>query len=188
VSAPDRSFSVDEKKVVAGTLIGFRSWRLTPDLKLAPIASFPMVWEPGVNKAVHFNDAGGGYYGYHIYMPTPEQDHTPRLACKCGFYGYFKNPLGISPFQAGHISGIVEAWGDCVVGDAGFRAQYAIVRALVRQSHLESTTVAQRADLVEEATQQELAAYYNVPLLASKEEAVEQYRKYFQLSEPEVTT
>lgn len=113
---------------VGRPLRGWREWALTPDgLRGAQ----GRLWKPGVNAAqchgkhavmlqvldVVFADAG---------IDTP--DHVVEPWCTCGLYSW-RRPDRISARTA-KVAGVVELWGRVLIGEDGYRAQYARVVAL----------------------------------------------------------
>jgi hypothetical protein len=58
----------------------------------------------------------------------PRTDEHPMTSCKCGFYGYYdgSNDYG----KPARVSGVVEGYGEVVVGTRGFRATKARIVAL----------------------------------------------------------
>jgi hypothetical protein len=133
-SQGDREFG-QEEKLVPGTILGFRSWKVSIDMDLMPVNPFPQAWVPGINEAMCWVGKGLGY-GPWRYAATnrPTNEHKPNKKCHCGFYAYTQDPLESSQYRDGNMCGIIEAWGTCVVGEKGFRAQYAVIRALCQSA------------------------------------------------------
>lgn len=85
-----------------------------------------------------------------------EWDHpAPQENCGCGWYGIFEPP-------GGGAVGLFRAWGKIIVHPNGFRAEWAEIVCLVG----ERTKKLERA-----------AAYYEIPLFESRDEAVAYARK-----------
>lgn len=60
-----------------------------------------------------------------------DSSHIGTLRCECGFYGYFDE--GSNPYhtKGDTIRGLIEAYGRLTVGTRGFRAEKAVIVALV---------------------------------------------------------
>lgn len=77
-------------------------------------------WRPGVNEAACFAQAGH------------RQGQVPHKKCSCGFWG-IADPRDI-PFTRNsdnHAWGLIEMWGRIVIGNLGFRSQYAKIIQLI---------------------------------------------------------
>lgn len=124
--------------LVAGSVIGLRSWRVVHgDLMPLTVQSAPP-WRPGVNEC-------------RCYVNVPElhrpcvpgcpacleaialaaNGHTFDARCVCGFYGVFRPDSVPFGMRSGFvIAGVVEVYGRMVLGPTGFKASKARVLAL----------------------------------------------------------
>lgn len=115
-----------ESKFATGTIFGLRSWKIGYPDKLYPHNWYGQIdrwpaWKKGTNvSACQLEYARGGSC----------ETRKPSKVCSCGFYAYFLESEKDTYKTAGTISGVIEAWGAMVVGDEGFRAEKAMIRAL----------------------------------------------------------
>ena len=142
---------------VGPPLRGWREWALTAD---GLRGSQGRLWSPGVNTArchgkhaitLRVLDEALSRAG--IAAPI----HTVEPWCTCGLYSW-KRPDRISGRTA-KVAGVVELWGRVLIGEHGFRAQYARVVAIcgppggadgagpARPTHGERSAVAARYDV-----------------------------------------
>lgn len=123
-----------DRPLVAGSLIGLRAFTVDQLGRLRG-PHIQTVFTPRLNEA---RCAAKGYTivdGYHrpdnvLLRPTPE--HTiGSIDCRCGFYAYFD---GTNDYHTpgATIEALIEGFGVCTVGGAGFRASKARLVALVR--------------------------------------------------------
>jgi len=129
-------FDAKEHELVPGVLRGYRQWRVAPDGLLA--CNFPVRWDRGINTAIHF---GGGYVysdgttsthrgaGNFFRDRFPDEREAPVKGCTCGFYA-LHDPRDISTGPAGWVGGSIKAYGRVILGDLGFKAQYAEIESL----------------------------------------------------------
>ena len=104
----------------AGSIYGVRAFKPNKFTGALHAVHAEYIWKPGENQSFCLNS-----------MPWMSQAyHTPRLGCTCGFYAYYngKNDYHSPPAT---ISGVIEGYGDCVVGDYGFQAGKAKIVGLV---------------------------------------------------------
>lgn len=113
----DPSFSGLE--FAAGTAKGARSFRVDELGRLTGI-HFPQVWTPGENVAE-----------CRASEPHKEGGFPD---CRCGFYGYYDGSNNY--YRAGYISGVVEGYGEAVMGSRGFRVMKARIVALSVDSNV----------------------------------------------------
>lgn len=118
-----------------------------------PIASrdylYP-TWRPGVNCATCRLDNWPSDYGRHT-------NPAPSVNCRCGFWGLAdatRVPTECWRSKFDFVSGIVKMWGRIVVGEYGFRAEYASVERLFHDGRRRTNAY---------AAIQELATFYGVP-------------------------
>jgi hypothetical protein len=112
---------VSAAPLLPGTLYGLRTWRVvTPDGRpelAGPYQHTP--WPAG--EPVRAVCSHGGVHS----APAPD--------CQCGVHALHPRPKSARRVLAGRgdIPGVVEAWGDVEVHEAGFRAAYGRPYALV---------------------------------------------------------
>lgn len=111
------------RPLVVGTLRGYRTWRsgrTNPDglLPLTAVTRREIPWGV-VTTAV-------------CAAPTDAVEHqhaAPADGCACGIYGWYRpDDTAILPSS---VFGVVEASGRVLLGDRGFRAERARIRAVV---------------------------------------------------------
>lgn len=113
---------------IGAPLRGWREWGLGPDGIRGALGKR---WRPGVNVAQ--------CHGPHATMlrvlddmlvaaGLPAPRHVVEPWCTCGLYSWRRpDRIGSRPDK---ITGVVEMWGRVLVGEHGFRAEYARVVAL----------------------------------------------------------
>jgi len=119
------------QEFVAGSALGYRRFYVDRYGRLRGIA-YQEIWTPDENTAV---------CGVVGRMPSKNRvaEHMP--SCTCGFYSYHSGRAKgyVKPrltFDSGtgrasiEVGGIVENYGHTIVGDKGFRSQYARIVAL----------------------------------------------------------
>lgn len=91
---------------------------------------------------------------------------APDANCRCGLYAkYLPQNLGGYPksgLSVNKIPGVIDAWGNTILGTAGFRAQKAVIRALWIEPSIEPFIRA-------------AGEFYQVPVFDTLEEAVEAF-------------
>lgn len=122
-----------------GSVRGARAFRVDEHGMLRGIF-YRQAWTPGENTAVcrrrqHYVMPmfGGAQTGidYDAKMPDIESGHM--AGCQCGFYGFYEgsndyNRQGNASVE--YVSGVIEGWGETVLGTRGFRCQKARLIAL----------------------------------------------------------
>jgi len=102
------------KEFAATSAKGARSFKIDPLGRLTGI-HYRQVWTPGENQAECRADLGN-----HAEGQFPQ--------CRCGFYGYYD---GSNDYHdRGLVSGVVEGYGEAVLGSQGFRVMKARILAL----------------------------------------------------------
>lgn len=156
----NRSQSVsDDKTVVPGFIRGYRIWSRGLGVDLQPYlyaVAHPRKWPPG-----EVMEAGCD----HIALGTVDHDAPPPFAgCRCGLYAKYLPQNLRGPFMGARnrIPGIIDAWGNTILGTFGFRAQKAVIRALWVEPTIEPFIRA-------------AGDFYQVPVFDTLEEAVEAY-------------
>jgi hypothetical protein len=128
-----------------GTVRGFRSWKVSAEGTLEPMAQSG-VWLPGENRAV--------CNAYPSKEKLPEkgeneswQDRQKRVdewklahdltACEHGFYAYFLTGAEQDRYSKSTpaVHGIIEGYGEVVIGTKGFRAAKGRILAISLESH-----------------------------------------------------
>lgn len=148
----------DEWDMAIGEVYGYRWWQISLPAHVAgflgvddvPIESPGLVgqnghlWQPGKHEAKCTRSGGQSWeeliVGQITHMP-PEA----RVACGCGFWAYFDPQLDVSshfgnlnkdqPYQIGWtvqlaVFGVVKGTGRVIIGEKGFRSQYAEIVGL----------------------------------------------------------
>lgn len=146
-----------EVSLFSECVIGYRKWRLA-DWVLSPI-NHGSPWRPGVNKAVCQPDKTHFYLSNYNDAPMFGYHEAPGKNCNCGMNAFFE-PKGIR--EGGDVLGAVVGWGDLQVHPDGFRAEYAQIVGLLRESVLNDSP--NSLDLTE------VSRLYDVPVVGSMEE------------------
>lgn len=130
----DQQFSKLDVPLYTGRLVGLRSFAVTPRSELTGV-TYTGQWVDGDNQArCAMSDLS--FYGEQPLMKdhleawlVPEHP-VGKIDCTCGYYAYFDN--NNNEYQHGiNVEGIIEAWGKITIGERGFRASKARIRALV---------------------------------------------------------
>lgn len=133
----------DGRRLVAGTIRGLRSFRVTSEGVLTGVTQVDCEFKPGLNHAICLgrNWLFPGWARKWLEAATAPDHQIAGLGCGCGFYAYFdgKNDYHIhtlidealSPGHVAGLSAIIEGTGVVTAGDRGFRAQKARLVALV---------------------------------------------------------
>lgn len=74
-------------------------------------------------KATFFEEKPTEDYGNSAML-----GHTPA-GCQCGYHGYLRGSMDFAQYTD-RVSAVVKAWGTLVLGEVGFRSQFAEVVAL----------------------------------------------------------
>lgn len=126
---------------------------LIPESETPPTKYENFVWDPAKKVHVYRRDMNanevtpawepmrrlwvvvkGGETTYFDEEPardfgnSDDEAHTPA-GCKCGFHGYLRGSMDYAKYSDA-VSGVVRAWGTLVLGERGFRAQFAEIVAL----------------------------------------------------------
>jgi hypothetical protein len=104
-----------------------------------------------------------------IHICSYRVDHNsdvPFPTCSCGIYGNNTHEIITKTLGCCTVLGIVEIWGKIIVAEYGYRAQYALMRALINKSW--GTNHGQPSAGI-------VARDYQVPLLPSIEYAQKEY-------------
>lgn len=120
----DGYFESDEVRL--GTIYGMRTWEVESNGTLVPCSGGVYTYKNGENVA--------GCIMTDIAKMRPR--HRPaEKYCTCGFYAYYDGSNYYGRGGTNHVTGIIEAYGKCQVGSAGFRAEKCRIVALVIPGH-----------------------------------------------------
>lgn len=121
-----------------GSVFGHRIFGVDIEGKLLPV-SHSGHWLPGENVAQCFKHPGKDrvdpkrddeeYSDYHKRVERWRADHQ-FADCEHGFYAYFDGHDNGYTYNKMHVAGVVEAYGDVLIGTKGFRAAKARIVAL----------------------------------------------------------
>lgn len=126
---PAGEFDGKQADFAAGVVTGTRSFEVDKLGRLLGVA-YKAIWTPGENVAkCMVRDDYAMFYS--------ESDRAPREAtrpehsivdCAHGFYGYYEGSNDY--YEHGRVMGVVEAYGETIIGSRGFRASKARIVAL----------------------------------------------------------
>jgi hypothetical protein len=148
----------------SSAVVGYRSWRRVGDGLGA--LSVQEMWSPGTNTAIcseptHFY--AGHQHRRHSGLPSPAP------GCSCGIYAYHSPERPMGP-----IVGAVVGWGDMEVHRDGWRAQHAVVVALLAWHEVAAVDDLTYAfGTASEEDVRDLAAAYGVPVAGTRAELEE---------------
>lgn len=109
----------DGKSFAAGVVTGTRAFDVDKLGRLLGV-SYRKVWTPGENVAECLSPP--------MYGPDGSPAEHEMTECGHGFYGYYEGSNDY--YGSGHVMGVVEAYGETVIGTRGFRASKARIVAL----------------------------------------------------------
>lgn len=118
-----------------GVVTGVRSFKVTKAGRLTGVF-YPQEWTVGENQAQCLARPEPEFSYPGMWVPdfarkTVDPPWKPPVfeECRCGFYGYFD---GSDDFHArGLVTGVVEGYGETIIGTRGFRAMKARIVALL---------------------------------------------------------
>jgi hypothetical protein len=164
----------DGRPLVAGSLRGYRTWRLQRRGSSASGDPLPLtsvtrrvVWGPTLTACCTPDVTASSGQGPAI----PVGDHrAPAVGCRCGIYGWY-DPTDTGILRAG-VFGVIEASGLILMGERGFRAERARIVAVVSRKRrlteaCEQAGIAvyrRRGDLVRDWPPEELSPLLGDPL------------------------
>lgn len=151
-------------------LMGVRDFAVHMDGYLRSPVADDVVWTPDTVQGATCHTNAQRVALEHEKHAAPESD------CRCGCYAYYSTQEqdrhgGVSP-AVQPVGAVVSAWGDVVLHDVGFRAEYMQVEAIVMLGDVEEYHLATGSDLTPAELVQswhQLAERYAVPLLAPSE-------------------
>lgn len=157
---------------VGPPLVGWREWTLTAD---GLQGAQGRLWNPGVNIAeCHSRHAATRRVLDDVLaaigVDTPT--HTVEPWCTCGLYSW-KRPDRIGA-RSTKVAGVVELWGRVLIGEHGYRAQFARVAALCGPRR-RGTDIPGRTGGPNRADLAAAAARYDVPHFPTLDEAVQHF-------------
>lgn len=128
-----RGDSVDIPFTV-GSILGTRSFRISEEGKLTGVTIRDISYQPGENTAVcameHTENSKCSENTEGTGDVTTSSDNPHNMNdCEHGFWAYYDEKDYFS--DSGTVSGVLEGYGEVIVGKKGFRASKARVRALV---------------------------------------------------------
>jgi hypothetical protein len=164
----------DGRPLVAGSLRGYRTWRLQRRGSFACADALPLtsvtrrvVWGPTMTASCTPDVTANLGQGPAILVG----DHAaPAAGCRCGIYGWY-DPTDTGMLRAG-VFGVVEASGLVLMGERGFRAERARIVAVVSRNRRLTAACEQagiavyrrRRDLVRDCPPEDLSALLGDPL------------------------
>jgi hypothetical protein len=126
-----------------GLVRGARTFRLSSEGGLMGLY-YRQLWRPGLNYSLCRKKGPVGFSttgmmpSVRLFPPTPDEgfkapDRGHLIDCRCGFYGYFdgSNDYNSKGSGAFLVEGVIEGWGETVIGSRGFRCTKARIVALV---------------------------------------------------------
>jgi hypothetical protein len=109
-----------------GEIRALRTFQLSSDGSLRPVAYTDVAWVDGANAA-----------------NCDLCDHTPAApGCGCGFWAYGSRGGASQHRAAKHLLAVVACWGRVVPGTLGLRAQYARIEAIWVSGRIPSGRIA----------------------------------------------
>lgn len=175
---------VEEAGFAAGSVKGARSFKIDKLGRLTGV-HHAQVWKPGENEAAckrrqddeydirfgSFDLFSGLYLNSRAGLRASDPTYRPRLReedphslseCKHGFYAYYDGSDDYH--ETGYVSGVVEGYGETVIGTRGFRCMKARIVAL----HIPDDVPAHLARLVRRN-------YPDIPTFESFERMVSEF-------------
>lgn len=123
-------------------LVGYRGWMVSDDVLTSCYRKVEwQVGEPMQSECIRPTFREGSSSG-SVFPSPPKHYWSPHLECTCGIYALHDYPklwdtyegkrrATVKPWPYEAVTGVVQGWGRIIVGDKGFRAQYAKPVALV---------------------------------------------------------
>jgi len=128
---PAGEFDGRQADFAAGVVTGTRSFGVDNLGRLLGVA-YATVWTPGENvaKCMERESFDRFFYGSPAQVELREAQRPPHsmTVCAHGFYGYYEGSNDY--YEAGRVMGVVEGYGETVIGSRGFRAAKARIVAL----------------------------------------------------------
>ena len=117
----------DGRELVAGTLRGYRTWRLVPRgaprepgvLPLASVTRPQVTWRPTLSASCTSVE----FAPMNPSPPPSKSTHrAPARECHCGIYAWYA-PADARTFSA-EVFGVVQASGLVMLGTSGFHSRF----------------------------------------------------------------
>jgi hypothetical protein len=159
----DDAYSKQEHELIPGFLRGYRAWDWRPPVLRGKVRMFD--WHSGRNQA---QCIGGVHHSRQTLTVSDERPQVPLRDCSCGFYATHQ---GFPANYAGALEGSIKAEGRIILGEVGFRAQYATVEALC----IGKWTGLGLGLGFAGHTHKGVEEYYGVPLFGSREELLREF-------------
>ncbi len=127
--------------LVLGSIRGLRKFNINAANELTGLF-YRQAWHVGENVAHHHNIMKMypyAYYGLPYSSPQEpiEEDvnaevHSGKafMECKCGFYAFYGYEHAQEIAYLAEVIGVIEGYGEVIIGSKGFRAQKAKIIAL----------------------------------------------------------
>jgi len=184
MTSPEEFAGTASLELAMGVVRGSRSFKVDYMGRLTGVA-YPGVWAPGENLAQCLKVDWVMTYAPPVdtrswlekligvpaprrtdctfsYGP-PEPDPTHSMSdCRCGFYGYYEGSNDF--YEPGMVSGVVEGYGETLIGTRGFRCSKARIVAL----HIPVQVPVPQADLIRRN-------YQNVPFFPTFESMISEF-------------
>ncbi|WP_091232530.1 hypothetical protein [Microbacterium sp. 3J1] len=127
---PAGEFDGKQAEFAPGVVTGTRSFEVDKLGRLLGVA-YRSVWTPGENVAKCM-ERGNPFMLYDL-DDRPQVRESARSAhsiaeCAHGFYGYYEGSNDY--YESGRVMGVIEAYGETIIGSRGFRASKARIVAL----------------------------------------------------------
>jgi hypothetical protein len=124
------------RPLVAGTLLGYRTWRPARRWTRVPEGALPLtavtrrhiIWTPTLRACC----SPPWIAPRHREAVVPPDHHAPFAGCRCGIYAWYQ-PDDTGILHAG-VFGAVEASGIILMGDRGFRSERARIVGVVTRN------------------------------------------------------
>jgi hypothetical protein len=122
-----RAFNITKQGILVGVV--YRQWWLPGELRAACLQS-------GKNDKYHIVYNGGdGWDVSNDYENFPELDHSMEN-CRHGLYAFYDGSNDYHNSSTSRVSGVVEGYGEVMIGPRGFRASKAQIVALTLEDHV----------------------------------------------------
>ncbi|HET6910190.1 MAG TPA: hypothetical protein VFH54_12680 [Mycobacteriales bacterium] len=141
--ASQKTMCTGPETLVPGRLRGYRAWALDlagvvdgRGLGLRPLRDVDVTWDVTLDAQCVKDTNTFQFLARVPWRDVPERIHgaSPSPDCDCGIYGWY-DPQD-TRIARGHVYGVIDATGRVLLGQHGFRASQATVRALVAANPL----------------------------------------------------
>jgi hypothetical protein len=139
-----------EYDVAAGSVIGYRGWQLTAGSHGSLTGAYGGEWP---------FPAHPGYQYTAVCRNSSRCGNVPNESnCGCGFWAYWTPEKAHPTTYSRDILGVIEGSGKVILGEHGFRSQYAVIRGLA----IVSTSYRTEEELVQQLSWYHAPVYGNV--------------------------